>query len=244
MKRLIMAIAIGILSLSFSMPVLAADPTTTINIGVSTPDSVNLGVDINAGGNVNVVVDGTDLNKALDGIDSRLGGGGGSSGTYPGDRSYIAKWDWYHLWNIEIAPYKEQMIAQDKFLNMLAEAQVKLIQGQDLTKSDIAEIRAALSDLKVQDTKLQEQLTSTINELSASTDSKIALQSQRIDTMQNEITALKTGLDSTDRTCTLLIEYNDAQDKRMTLTTWIMGITVLILAVALLLVHLKTRKIL
>ncbi len=51
-----------------------AKADTNVGVGIVTPENVNLGIDVNAGGDVGITIDGTNFNSELDAINSRLNG--------------------------------------------------------------------------------------------------------------------------------------------------------------------------
>lgn len=226
MKRIITAIVLGILLLVLATPVLASDPTgMDVDVAVVTPGDVDLDVDIDAGGDVGVTIDGTSYPEAI--------GVAINDAWYGGGRSPIDKIDWYRYWNTEIEPYYNLLVNHDSFLGILAEAQAKLIQEEELTQSDIDTLMDAIDGLKTRDAEIWKQLM-------YGAEAHIDILTIQMEERVQEIDRLESALVLANANHANLINKMETQAEQFLIYLLVMGGSVLVLAVSLLIyVHKK-----
>jgi len=149
-------------------PALAQDPPDTeVGVGVTSPGDVDLDVEIEAGGEVDVTVDGVDFKETAGTVNTL---------SDPTAIPYISAFDWYEYWNKEIAPYEFFLKDMDEAVSLLAAAEQKLIQEQELTAQDIDAISEKL-----------EALNGIIGTLKTSTTDKISALQNRDDKIWNQL---------------------------------------------------------
>lgn len=235
MRKVIVAIILAMLLFTFAAPVLADDPPDTqVEVGIITSGDVDLNVSVTAGGGVDVIIDGTAYPEAINSaVWSAIANGG---------RPPIDQLDWYRLWNKEIEPYYNVLSSHDALLNLLTESQAKLIQGQELTRSDIDSIIASLNALRVQDAKTWNQLMYGAERHLTILDSQLVGQIQRVDRLQTEVNLLEAKLEIANTNHTNLLRDLDTQWGQFLVYSLIMGGSVMVLAIGLLLLHLRSKK--
>lgn len=248
MKKLIIAIVLSILLLSFTTPVLAADPPDTqVGVAVVTNGDVDLDVGISAGGDVNITVDGVDFKQTATTAQAAYSRAFGRT-NYKQD--FVLYWK-----STGLGTMVEGQIAElQNILAIVANAEAKLIQGQELTSDQIAVIFEIVSSLRSsmddEDAKIWDQLMngaerhiSILDSQLISLDSKFTEQTYRtdssLDNLQFGISQLEQELESTKFEYTNLM---NAQEQRFLVYTWIMGGAIVALAVALLLLNYRSRR--
>lgn len=235
MKRLLVAIVIGLILVSFATPVFAQDPPDTqVTVGVVTPGNVDLNVGIDAGGNVSVTVDGVDLQETA----------GLARSAY--DKSHEPTnflWDFSYYWSLSgIGPRINAQIAElQQLIDLLANSQVKLIvandqSGQTATtlasrvKALTRELEASTSDLQTGMAKLQEQDAVTWNQLMYGAEAHLAIlddqlteQAQRMDDQGQRVNSLEASLEVANTNNANLVNYTDYLQRQYLYYFWICG---------------------
>ena len=240
MKRLLIAIVISLVLASFATPVFAQDPPDTeVVVVVTTPGDVDLDVGINAGGDVDITVDGYDFDETARMayqayMDSRATGEGS-----------INTADWYNYFNKEMKVYNQVLAGMDNTLGILANAEAKLMQGQDLTAVEIRAVNSALADWKLEvggsladvdsaiaSIKAQEE--KTWNQLMYGAEAHIALLDGRLAETQQDLDALaiKTQNERDIADCNYTNLFNQTEYLRVQYLYyfWIMGGVIVVLA--------------
>ena len=140
MKKILMVLAaVLLLSVAFASPVFAADPPgMDVDIVVVTPDDVDLDIGINAGGDVDIVIDGVDYKQVAETAQDAYNKAW-SSGFTTGDF-----WIYWNLSGIG-SMVNAQLAELQGLAGVLLNAEAMLIEGHELTKGDIADIRKTLA---------------------------------------------------------------------------------------------------
>jgi hypothetical protein len=233
--------------------VFAGDPPDTqVSVGVVTPGDVDLNVNIDAGGNVNAIVDGVDLHQtAAMASDAYIRG--------QQNTDWLGTWVYY--WKLSgMGNMVNSRLSQlEGFANLLTNASAKLIQGQELTSQEVsdintqvgslqtstdaslADINTALVNLKAQDDKTWNQLMYGAETHIAMLDTRLVEQEQVIVNLQTETDLLKAQLDVANTNYTNLRNYTDYLQRQYLYYFWIMGIA--IVAMLVLVIALRKRRV-
>jgi len=183
-----------------AMPVLAADPPgLDVDIDIVTPGDVDLDMQINSGGDVDITIDGVDFQDAAAAAYAALHAVGGISGGIDLN-DFIRHFYW------RIAPYENAINQNAAVINMLGDANVKLISeyqavsdklrnSDDLTDSEISalndrldgigdvldEVAANLSSAYTENEAMVEELQFQVNELNTGIATEQAVQDAAIE---------------------------------------------------------------
>jgi uncharacterized protein YukE len=228
------AIVIGLILVSFAAPVFAQDPPDTqVTVGVVTSGDVDLDVDINAGGDVDVTVDGVDLDAT-----ARMARIAYTNAKRNEGKGFVTYSEWYKYFYKEMKAYNQVLANMDSVLGVLADAEAKLMQGQDLTKSEIgainealvglklevggslADINFAISDIKAQEEKTWNQLMYGAEAHIAILDTQLAEQQQVLTNLQADT---KAELDVANLNYVNLLNYTDYLQRQYLYYFWICG---------------------
>lgn len=257
MKRIIVAIVLGVLLLSFATPVLAGDPPDTqVQVSVSTPGDVDVDVDINAGGDVDITVDGVDLKETA----------GTAQAAY--NKAFAPKpapngmWEYTYYWDrTGLKAFIEGRItALETTANILANSQVKLIEQTSTNLYNIEEVSSGLktttsslskitSELKSSVKLLQEQDEITWNQLMYGAEAHLAILNTTVEEQATTISNLQTKLNETDSTIEvvsnnnlILRNYVDYLQRQYLYYFWILGGACLILLIISVYALVRTRR--
>lgn len=241
MKRLMVAIVISLVLVSFATPVFAqGPPDTQVTVDVVTPGNVDLDVGINAGGDVDVTVDGVDLDAT-----ARMARIAYTNAKRNEGKGFVTYSEWYKYFYKEMKAYNQVLANMDNILGVLADAEAKLMQGQDLTKSEIgainealaglklevggslADINFAINNIKAQEEKTWNQLMYGAETHIAVLDTQLAEQAQRIDSLQADT---KSALEVSDSNYLALANYIDYLQRQYLYYFWIIGGVIALLA--------------
>lgn len=136
MKKLFLIPALLILVLLSATPVFADDPPDTeVGIGITTPGNVDIDVDIDAGGDITMNLDGTPYPPAP------------QAGS-PGNGAMSSR-DYWRYWTKYIQPIIDQLGVTNSNTNLALDAVAKLIQNDRLTQGQIKELANELDDQQV-----------------------------------------------------------------------------------------------
>jgi hypothetical protein len=234
MKRLLVAIIVSLVLVSFTTPVFAQDPPDTqVGVTVVTPGDVDLDVGINAGGDVDVTVDGVDLDET-----ARMARFAYSDAKRNEGKGFVTHIEWYNYWNKEMRPYAQALANMDSVLGILANAETKLMQGQDLTTAEIKAINRALADwklevggslvdvnfaisgIKAQEEKTWNQLMYGAEAHIANLDTQLAEQQQALTNLQADT---KAEQDIANLNYVNLLNYTDYLQRQYLYYFWICG---------------------
>lgn len=245
MKKLVMAICVVVLFVFSATPVFADDPPgIEVDIDVVTPDDVTLGVDVTAGGDVDVVIDGTSYPEAIDNSISSFADG--MYGTGAEFRPPIDKIDWYYYFNKEMKPYAELLKTHNSILGLLADAQAGLIQGQELTDGQVALLVSLIDELKLRDDVIWDQLINGAERHITVLDSQLVDLGSRVDSnfesLRAEDELLKLGVRYSQSNYSSLLGEMRANYKALQLFSWMMGAVILILIAAIILMQRQIRN--
>lgn len=183
MKRRLAIILLVLVCLALNAtPVFAADPPgTEVDVVVVTPGDVDLNVGINAGGDVDVTIDGVDFKQTTATANYAASK---AQDAYNRTRNAFTPWDFQYYWNMEVGPYVMGQIAELQGLTMLLlDAEAKLIEGHELTKEEITDVRVALSTLANVDT----ETISALDGLDAETFMALSSLQERDDVIWNQL---------------------------------------------------------
>jgi len=262
-KKLVILPLIIIALLLFVAPVCADDPPDMdVDIGVSTPGDVDMDVDIDAGGDVSLTVDGYDLDE----VASQASQGAGFSDTFPSSLTSPGfTYDWYTRWNREIQPYAEAINQHNNILDLLANAQARLITEQTLTDEEIASINAEIETIKdallkaIEESRAKEE--ELAQQLTFGAEAHIAANLMSINSLDDRTFATYTNVALVTNRTTELESYAaansvylewltsetqrlDAQShelRRLLQITW-MGCAAFVLVFAIVLVHVARKR--
>lgn len=227
MKRLLVSIIVSLVLVSFATPVFAQDPPDTqVGVTVVTPGDVDLDVGINAGGDVDVTVDGVDLDAT-----ARMARFAYTNAKRNEGKGFVTYSEWYTYFYKEMKVYNQVLANMDGILGVLADAEAKLVQGQDLTKSEIGAINEVLAGLKLEvggsfaDIKAQEE--KTWNQLMYGAEAHIAILDTQLAEQQQTLTNLQTDtkaeLDNANLNYVNLLNYTDYLQRQYLYYFWICG---------------------
>jgi len=252
MKKIIVAIIMATMLLSFAIPVFAGDPPDTqVSVGVVTPGNVDLVVGINAGGNVDVTVDGVDLRQTAAMAQDAFTRGQQNT-------DWLGTWIYYWKLSGLGVMVQNQLNDLNKVAILLMDAQVQLSQGNKLTNEEVANISTqldsvktntdtslatinnALSDLKAQDDKTWNQLMNGAEYHLGLLQTTVDEQQQTIVSLQNQFDLQKAQLVVANANYVNLRNYTDYLQRQYLYYFWIMGGVVLAMVVYL--VILTKRK--
>jgi hypothetical protein len=172
-----------------STPALAADPPdTNVDVGVVTPGDLDLNVDVEAGGNVNAIIDGIEL----DGVahDASLGSQAYSWWANADDmKDYLYYWERTGL----KATTENRFATIEELINMLLDAQAKLI---TLNGSNQGRISSVTSKLEGIDREMSAVLPELQEHLSIVTEQVDRNEEQLVSGAEAHISALQISLAS------------------------------------------------
>lgn len=142
MKRLLSVLGI-VLSLVILSPMVAfADdpPGTKVDVVVISGGDVDLGVDITAGGNSTVTIDGVDIQSTLNNINSGLGAVGGNISYLYGElwKAQASLESLWKTYNEGLPITQKQIDDMKQVINLLSDATAMLIVKQNTTNLDIS----------------------------------------------------------------------------------------------------------
>jgi len=141
-KRLLLIPVLVLLVLLCASPVFADD--MEVDIAVVTPGDVDLDVGINAGGDVGITIDGVDFQDTANTAQAAY-----DMATAPPQPTNFMG-DWIQYWTITgLGARVDAQIAElQGLISMIAAAEAKLIEGQELTGGEIDRIDRALGYIK------------------------------------------------------------------------------------------------
>lgn len=256
MKHLLRGLAVLLVLIiclgAISIPVFADDPPATdtnVDIGVVTPGNVNLGVNIDAGGDVTLSVNGVTLppQQVTNVTNVCVVVAGFTSEEW---------WQYYHRW---IEPIFTQLIErtdnQTTQQNLLAQALAQLIVDKQSTDNQTTVainglsflITGASTDSLKRDNQIMDRLTKGAEASVAEQGQEIIGLSDNIDLNQQEIDTQRTRLDHF-----MLTTENNRTSDRAEAKLWVMrgiyavaGLTliVIVLLVSLIICLVKIRNI-
>jgi len=242
MKRMIL---ITILTLLASMllvtPVLGADPPgMNVDINIGTPSDVDLDMDINARGYVDITIDGVDFKET-----AYLAQSAYNVATKPQNRM----WDYGYYWQVSgIGPMVEGQLNQlNGAVGLLLDASAALIQGRELTGTDITNIRAGLDILSQADigaseaiSALQDRNEAIWNQLMNGAEYHIGLLEIQAAEQQTEIVGLQTQVDTISAELeaatannAMLINHISYTQQRYDLAILVLSVAVVLLGIGL-----------
>ncbi len=246
MKKIIVAIIIATMLLSFATPIFADDGSGGVEVTVSVDSGggdIGLGVGLDSGGgNIDVSINGEPLQGIVDTANQAL-----FYSTVANGRGAWNGRDWYKAWYKNIKPYTDAINNQSGLLSMLTEASAKLIKGQGLSQGELGNINVALqslsnifdasqkvmnitiSDLKTQDDKTWNQLMYGAETQISILQDVVDEQSNVMASMQSQLDTQKSALETVNSNYIDLLNYTDYLQRQYLYYFWILGGCVVVL---------------